>query len=203
MDPTIPESEHKGPQPLDYATPSNKPSQQTSRFAIILVLIFLLFLLVSILLSSLDRSRMNALANRQGSNLRQIGQAILLYSVDDGGEYPDSFQTLLLNEDITSEVFVSPFRAETPAVGPSTQAIASQLTVGGGHMSYIYLGKGLSMSKTTFDTIVAYDLPATPGTGTNMLFGDGHVEYIDPPTTAKILARVSAGQFPVTRPSRP
>jgi prepilin-type processing-associated H-X9-DG protein len=143
---------------------------------------------------------MNALYNRQGSDLRQIGQAILLYSVDHGGEYPDSFQTLILNEDITSAAFVSPFRSETLVVGPTTQAIASQLTVDGGHMSYVYLGKGLLRSKTTFDTIVAYDLPATSGAGTNMLFGDGHVEYVDPRTTAKILAKVSTGKFPVTRP---
>ncbi len=196
----MPDSEPKGSQPLNYAAPSNNPSRQTSRLMVIRVLIFLLFLLVLILLPSLESSRMHALLNRQGSNLRQIGQAILLYSVDHRDEYPDSFQTLILNEDIASAAFVSPFRSETPAVGPTTQAIASQLTVGGGHMSYVYLGKGLLMSQTTFDTIVAYDLPATPGAGTNMLFGDGLVEYIDPPTTAKILARASTGKFPVTRP---
>ncbi|MGA2440754.1 MAG: hypothetical protein ABSH08_07335 [Tepidisphaeraceae bacterium] len=97
-------------------------------------------------------------------NLRQIGQAICLYSRDNRGQYPDSFQTILLNEDITSAVFVSPARSETPANAPTTQATAAQMGAGG-HVSYIYLGRGLSVNAVTPNTIVAYEMIPMPAGG--------------------------------------
>jgi len=137
---------------------------------------------------------------KSASNLRQIGQAILLYGNDHQGKYPDSFQTILLNEDITSEVFVSPSRSETPASGATQQQAADQLTEGG-HVSYVYLGRGLSANTVTPDTIVAYEMIPNSGDGSNVLFGDGHVEYFAAPTAAKIIGRAATGEFPVTMPS--
>jgi prepilin-type processing-associated H-X9-DG protein len=134
------------------------------------------------------------------SNLRCIGQAILLYTNDHRGEYPDSFQTILLNEDVTSAVFVSPARSETPAKGPTTQAIANQMAAGG-HLSYIYLGRGLSGNTVKPNTIVAYEMIPHAGGGTNVLFGDGHVEWVGPVTIGKIGSRAAVGQFPVTLPA--
>jgi prepilin-type processing-associated H-X9-DG protein len=131
------------------------------------------------------------------SNLRQIGQAILLYSNDHHGQYPDSFGTILLNEDITSAVFVSP-TAGTAAVGPTTQAIAAQL-VPGPHLSYVYLGNGLNIATVTPDTVVAYEIPSP--TGANILFGDGHVEYCSPTSMNSIAQQVANGKFPTTLPA--
>jgi hypothetical protein len=45
---------------------------------------------------------------RSQSNLRMIGQGILLYTDHYTGQYPDSLRTLLLTEDITGEMLVSP-----------------------------------------------------------------------------------------------
>ena len=100
------------------------------------------------------RLELRKLGYESASNFRQIGQAILLYTNDHHGEYPDTFQTFLLNEDVTSPVFVSPSRSETPATGPTWQAAASQM-VTPGHVSYIYLGRGLSVNTVTPNTIVA------------------------------------------------
>jgi len=151
------------------------------------------------MLPSINSPRDSPPRVKSASNLRQIGQAILLYTNDNNGEYPDSFGTILLNEDVTSAVFVSPSRSETAANGATTRAAASQLNPGGGHVSYVYLGRGLSANMVTPDTIVAYELIAPDGT--NVLFGDGHVEFFNAPVTAKIMAKVSSGKFPVTMPS--
>jgi prepilin-type processing-associated H-X9-DG protein len=54
----------------------------------VLILIGLGALLVSIILPSISRLRQTSGRTRCGSNLRQIGQAILLYSVENKGAFP-------------------------------------------------------------------------------------------------------------------
>jgi prepilin-type processing-associated H-X9-DG protein len=195
------ESDAEEPQPLDYANPRDRPARTHDWILLFIFCPAVLLLLAAIVLPRFSRPISHAWSSPRlfsQSNLRQIGQGILLYTNDHNGDYPDSFAIILLNEDVTSAEFVSPSRSETPAAGPTTQAIAAQL-VPGPHLSYVYLGRGLSANTVTPDTIVAYEL-INPD-GTNLLFGDGHVEFFDGPETAKIMAKVSCGKFPVTMPS--
>ena len=57
----------------------------------LLVVIGIIALLISILLPSLNRARETANRVKCGSNMRQIGQAILLYSNENKGNYPRTF----------------------------------------------------------------------------------------------------------------
>jgi prepilin-type processing-associated H-X9-DG protein len=137
---------------------------------------------------------------QSGLDLRTIGQAIRFYADNDHGEYPDSFQSLLLKEDVSAEEFASPARLETPATGPTSRAVAGEL-IAGGHLSYVYVGRGLCANLVTPETVVAYEIPIESGDGTNVLFGDGHTEFVDGTVASKVIAREAAGRFPVTRPS--
>src|SRR6059058_123746 len=86
----------------------------------LLVVIGIIALLISILLPSLNRARETANRVKCGSNLRQIGQAILLYSNENKGAYPrtiynaqssNSFHTDATN----GGAVVDPFKSTTPA----------------------------------------------------------------------------------------
>src|SRR4051794_15058814 len=57
----------------------------------LLVVIGIIALLISILLPSLNRARETSNRTKCASNLRQIGQAILLYANENKGAYPRTF----------------------------------------------------------------------------------------------------------------
>jgi len=64
----------------------------------LLVVIGIIALLISILLPSLNRARETANRVKCGSNLRQVGQAILLYSNENKGNYPRTKYNASVNQ---------------------------------------------------------------------------------------------------------
>src|SRR5437868_13302142 len=57
----------------------------------LLVVIGIIALLISILLPSLSRARETANRVKCGSNLRQIGQGLLLYANENNGNFPRTY----------------------------------------------------------------------------------------------------------------
>jgi prepilin-type processing-associated H-X9-DG protein len=192
----------KPAQPLDFAHPQASP-KRTRLWLWIALGIAALFLaaLTSALFSFL--ARLSAHRVESANNLRQIGGAILAYTSDFHGQYPDAFADLLLREDITSSVFIAPNSRDTLATGPTRQAIAANLAAPG-HCSYIYLGKGLTAQTFNPDIVLAYE-PANINNnqGGNVLFMDGHVEFIEMPAMNAILNQITAGVRPVHYPLLP
>jgi prepilin-type processing-associated H-X9-DG protein len=196
--------ESSTPQPLNYETQSKRHSPLAAVCMVLIALSVASALAVKIFAASRSSFRQIGcqIPSRVQcqSNLRQVGQAILLYTNDFNGVYPDSLQTILLTEDITPEVFVCLNTNDTKATGPTTQAIAADMG-NPGHVSYVYLGKGLTTATVQPSTIVVYEPLSNHGDGMNVLFGDGHVEFFDVSASQPILSRISSGRWPVTMPT--
>jgi prepilin-type processing-associated H-X9-DG protein len=190
------------PLKLDYSRPT--PQRRTHWIAWVLLAGMGLLVSVAVIFGPADgTSRATANRVKCQSNLRLIGEAILLYSNDNNGQYPDDFQTLLFTEEITSEVFVCSESNDTTATGPTTQAIATNLATSG-HLSYIYLGKGMNAKTISPDTVVAYEpLSNHANSGSNVLFGDGHVEFILAPAIKAMESAMKTKSGAVTLPSTP
>jgi prepilin-type processing-associated H-X9-DG protein len=169
--------------------------------------LFLCVCLSSILLPSLNRAREQAQRVKCASNLRQIGQAAQLFANDHNGNFPDTADQLYAHSDLTSEVFVCPSTNDTRAPGAASRTQEAVGLTKGGHLSYVYVGKGLSAVTgpgATGKAVVAYEpLTNHANAGTNVLFADGHVEFFPAAQAKQIIADLQAGTNPPTlQPAR-
>jgi len=135
------------------------------------------------------------------SNLKQIGLAMMLYANENGGVYPNAVDQLVtFHSEYISDIFCCPQASDTPATGPTTQAVAANL-MAGGHLSYVYLGNGFT-NAASVDAVLAHETPGHHrGGGMNVLFGDLHVEFISERQAKALLAELQAGFNPPRPPT--
>ena len=133
--------------------------------------------MMSILLPALNKAREQANRVKSASNLRQIGLAGLLYANAQNGKYPPDLATLLETQDIAAEVFVNPrSKTELPS-NFSTMGKQLQKKWINEDSDYMWFGAGKTNS-TDADILIACEKPAGLSDGLNMLFADGHVEFV-------------------------
>ena len=200
---------------LEYR-PAKKAVKSKWRLPVQLgVVVGVIAVLLSILLPALCRSGEGANRVRCASNMKQIGLAAIMYANDHGGLFPADLETLLTTEDILPATMTCPTTADTPASGPTTQAVLEDFRKPG-HVSYVYVGKGLTL-KSPADAVVLYEplsnhtnngmtvwserLADRSGDGMNVLFADGHVEWLGNEDGRSILAQADAGVRPIRFPA--
>jgi len=120
-----------------------------------LVAILIIALIISIGLPALQRARQPSGRVPCASNIRTVGQALLLYSMEHDGRYPQKLDQLL-------------------SAGISKEVLSCAVT----HQPTIFIAPGAIERELTADQIVAYEpLSAHDNEGSYILFGDGHVEW--------------------------
>ena len=148
-------------------------------------------LMASIMLPSLNRARETANRVKCGSNMRQIGQGILLYANENRGKYPPDLGSIVLKEDLAPVVFTCPSGETTVPNFPNLNAAAKWVNE---NSDYVYIGAGRDV-RVGAEVIVLYEKPgAHGGQGMNMLYGDGHVEFQMMPAAQKMIEDQQAGR---------
>jgi hypothetical protein len=150
---------------------------------------------IAILLPPLSRAREMAIRAKCASNMRQIGQGLLLYANDNGGQYPPSLKELIVTLDIGAEVFVCPSSGADVAPGPTSQAKAANLT-SPKHLSYVYLGSGMASSAAGNVILVYEPLSNHDKDGINVLYGDGSVVFLAKGQAQTTIANLATGRNP-------
>jgi len=161
----------------------------------------LILLLVLVLLPPLNRAREQANRVKCASNLRQLGQAMFIYASVNGGQFPDRIDRLL--SFAGSNVFVCPSCDDTPAPGQTPQIQASNLYARG-HLSYVYVGAGLTTSSRGANaptTPVLYEPLTNHGDGINVLYADGSVAFLPKGAAQTLIASFAATSQPATQPA--
>jgi prepilin-type processing-associated H-X9-DG protein len=133
-------------------------------------------LMGSIMLPSLNRARETANRVKCASNLRQMGQAMLLHSNENRGKYPDTLGELL-KQDITLEVFVCPSHENQVPPQLNGANLDAKMAWVNENADYVYLGAGKT-TRSPADQVVIYErFENHDSDGINMLYADGHVEF--------------------------
>lgn len=131
------------------------------------------------------------------SNLRQIHQGLLLYCNDAGtDQYPADLVTLVGHGDLHPEVFTCPSSGGEPATGATTREVADHFRSDPERCSYVYVG-GTLTARHPADCVVAYEpLANHKGEGMNVLYNDGHVEWVAKGEAERVIAELGAGHNP-------
>ena len=132
----------------------------------------------TILLPSLNRARETANRVKCASDERQMGQALLLYANEHKGNYPPTIVEMITDEELLPEVFLCPSSNTSLPKNKNQMSPADLAAWTEKHTDYVYVGKGMTTMAGAND-IAIYEKPDDHGKdGMNILFGDGHVEFV-------------------------
>lgn len=142
-------------------------------------------------LPALSNARSQANRVKSASNLRQIGQGIMLYAADHKGAYPANLGTLVTDVELNADVFVSPL--STTRVPPQIRNAPrdQQAAWINANADYLYIGANAKPTDGP-GRVLAYEKPQFAREGMNVLFNDGHVEWMPVPRAMQAIQKANA-----------
>ena len=129
--------------------------------------------LAGVLLPSLNRAREQANRIKSASNLRQIGMAAFIYANDNRGAFPPDLAGTMT--DLSLEVYVSPRTGTSLPQGLEGDELKTWINESS---DYVYLGAGKT-SREPATVVIAYERQDGLTDGINILYADGHVEFVE------------------------
>lgn len=132
------------------------------------------------------------------SNLKQIGQALLIYANESHGAFAPDFATLLVTTDLVGEVFVCSHSGDKPTHDRDLKRVRVQFA-SRGHNSYAYAPPPIKWSELDPNDVIAFERNShyDNDAGMNVLFGDGHVDYLAGEPVFSILDQYAKGTRPI------
>ncbi len=146
-------------------------------------------LMASILLPSVTRAREQANRVKSASNLRQIGQGIMMYANEHKGRFPDDLAGAMGDNLLTVHVFVNPRTKTAVPRGLEGDALKKWVNESS---DYVFLGKGKDY-RVGAEVPIAHEKPQGLADGLNILYGDGHVEFLMMPQATQVLEKARQG----------
>ena len=173
--------------------PPQTGSNQVLTIVLVCVAVAILLcggLLAGILWPALGRAREIANRSVSGANLSGLYRAMFTYAVGADDQFPDHVGKLILDGSVTPKTFLSPSHSGgEPGPDYAGEAPPRRYYRFG---DYFFVYEGLHQLADPDDTtritgeadappdaIIAFSL-AHDGEGRNVLFGDGHVEWVSP-----------------------
>lgn len=197
---------------LDYAIGKGyeRPRAQWPPTALELVVIVLIVMVMIGILLPIRYSNPGSRRVACMANLRQLGLQLHYYAKDNGGRFPDSWETFISAGYLTGskpeKLLVCPMSKDVALSAPTAQALAQTIHLAGRpenyfnakqrpalNISYIYCTNGLT-SRAGSRVIIAYEPLCDHQNGMNALFGDGHVEFLPLPKAQQAVATLQARQ---------
>jgi prepilin-type processing-associated H-X9-DG protein len=119
-----------------------------------------------------------------------------LYANENDGRYPPNPESLLLTQDISTEIFICASSDDVRARSGSGTAELLAIFRRSGHNSFVYSGNGHTTSSPE-EVILLYE-PITnhDNDGSNFLFADGHVDFQTRRRAQAIINELNAGHNP-------
>jgi prepilin-type processing-associated H-X9-DG protein len=202
---------------LDYASwkgYERQPARWSQVALNLVVIVLILIVMTAIVLPMRHTSHPPSRRVACMSNLRQLGLQLHNYAKDNGGRFPDSWETFISTGYLTGyrpeKLLVCPMSKDVALAAPTTQALAQTIHFAGRpenyfnakqrpalNISYIYCGNGLT-SRSGSRAIIVYEPLCDHQNGMNALFADGHVEFLPLPMAQQAVATLQARQTPST-----
>ncbi len=182
---------------LNDPTVTPASGRRKAKSAIWLASVELVFLLSLVpVISNTGRPREQGLRVMCASRLRQIGMAMQMYANDHRGHLPPNLLTVLATQDLPPETFNCPSSSDVRAAGTTPQQMLQDFQKPG-RCSYVHAGFTGTALTATAAHVLAYEHAANHNNrGMNVLYGDGHVEWVDKPAADHVVAELKAGHNP-------
>jgi prepilin-type processing-associated H-X9-DG protein len=133
------------------------------------------FVMVSIMLPALSKAREAANQIKCSANLRQIGNAVFTFANANNGKLPPALDSATLGSYLNGSVPVCPVDGQPYHYVKPTESNIAKI-------------------RDADMRVIAYDDPQHHDGKMIALFADGHTATLDKDTTARVLAKINAGE---------